>query len=85
MIALSEPHRLASKERIPRRELLTEPFLTLPRTFNPTLMDHIHRSLFGDRKHPSLIEVPDLSEITRLARLAHSERLSGWAFRRKQT
>ena len=77
MIALSEPHRLASNERIPRRELLTEPFLTLPRTFNPTLMDHIHRSLFGDRKHPSLIEVPDLSEITRLARLAHSEQLIG--------
>jgi hypothetical protein len=61
----------------PRRELLTEPFLTLPRTFNPTLMDHIHRSLFGDRKHPSLIEVPDLSEIARLARLAHSEQLIG--------
>lgn len=77
MIALSEPHRLASNERIPRGELLTEPFLTLPRTFNPTLMDHIHRSLFGDRKHPSLIEVPDLSGITRLARLAHSEQLIG--------
>ena len=77
MIALSEPHRLASNERIPRRELLTEQFLTLPRTFNPTLMDHIHRSLFGDRKHPSLVEVPDLSEITRLARLAHSEQLIG--------
>jgi DNA-binding transcriptional LysR family regulator len=77
MIALSEPHRLASNERIPRQELLTEPFLTLPRTFNPTLMDHIHRSLFGDRKHPSLVEVPDLSEITRLARLAHSEQLIG--------
>jgi DNA-binding transcriptional LysR family regulator len=77
MIALSEPHRLASNERIPRRELLTEPFLTLPRTFNPTLMDHIHRSLFGDREHPSLIEVPDLSEITRLARLAHSKQLIG--------
>jgi DNA-binding transcriptional LysR family regulator len=77
MIALSERHRLASNERIPRRELLTEPFLTLPRTFNPTLMDHIHRSLFGDREHPSLIEVPDLSEITRLARLAHSKQLIG--------
>ena len=77
MIALSGRHRLASQERIPRRELLTESFLTLPSSFNPTLMDHIHRSLFGDRKHPSLIEVPDLSEITRLARLAHSKQLIG--------
>jgi len=77
MIALSERHRLASKDRISRSELLAEPFLTLPRTSDPTLMDHIHRSLFGDRRHPSLIEVPDLNEVTRLARLARSEQLVG--------
>ena len=77
MIALSERHRLASKERISRSELLAEPFLTLPRTFNPVLMDHIHRSLFGDRAHPSLIEMPDLNEATRLARLARSEGMVG--------
>ena len=77
MIALSERHRLASKERISRRELLAEPFLTLSRTSDPTLMDHIHRSLFGDRAHPALIEMPDLNEATRLVRLAGSERLVG--------
>ena len=62
VIALSERHRLASHERIPRAELLAEPFLTWPRTFNPPLMDHIHRSLFGDLEHPSLIEAPDLTQ-----------------------
>jgi DNA-binding transcriptional LysR family regulator len=77
VIALSERHRLASKERLPRSELLTEPFLTWPRTFNPPLMDHIHRSLFGDRQHPSLIEALDLSQSTRLTRLARSDELVG--------
>jgi DNA-binding transcriptional LysR family regulator len=77
VIALSERHRLASIERIPRPELLAEPFLTWPRTFNPPLMDHIHRSLFGDRHHPSLIEVPELNQATRLTRLARSERMVG--------
>jgi DNA-binding transcriptional LysR family regulator len=77
MIALSERHRLASEERISRSDLLAEPFLTLPRTFNPPLMDHIHRSLFGDHEHPSLIEVADLNEATRLARLARSEGMVG--------
>ena len=77
VIALSARHRLASKERISRSELLEEPFLTLPRTSNPTLMDHIHRSLFGDREHSSLIEVPDLNQATRLARLASSEGMVG--------
>jgi len=77
MIALSEGHRLASMKRIPRSELLAEPFLTWPRTFNPPLMDHIHRSLFGDHDHPSLIESPDLNQATRLARLARSDRLVG--------
>ena len=77
VIALSARHRLASKERISRSELLEEPFLTLPRTSNPTLMDHIHRTLFGDREHSSLIEVPDLNQATRLARLASSEGMVG--------
>lgn len=77
VIALSERHRLASHERIPRRELLAEPFLTWPRTFNPPLMDHIHRSLFGDLEHPSLIEAPDLTQATRLTRLTRSDRLIG--------
>lgn len=77
VIALSERHRLASNERIPRRELLEEPFLTWPRTFSPPLMDHIHRSLFGDREHPSLVEAPDLTQATRLTRLARSDRLIG--------
>jgi DNA-binding transcriptional LysR family regulator len=77
VIALSERHRLASHDRIPRPELLEEPFLTWPRTFNPPLMDHIHRSLFGDRAHPELVEAPDLTQVTRLTRLARSDRMIG--------
>jgi DNA-binding transcriptional LysR family regulator len=77
MVALAERHRLASRERISRSELLAEQFLTLPRTSDPPLMDHIHRSLFGDREHTSIIEVPDLNEVTRLTRLARSEQLVG--------
>ena len=77
VIALSDRHRLAEIERIPRAELLAQPFLTWPRTFNPPLMDHIHRSLFGDLPHPALIEVPELNQATRLARLARSDHMIG--------
>lgn len=77
MIALSERHRLASRKRIARSDLLEEPFLTWPRTFSPPLMDHIHRSLFGNHEHPSLIESPDLNQAGRLTRLARSDRLLG--------
>ena len=77
MVTLSERHRLAGRERIRRAELHAEPFLTWPRSFDPPLMDHIHRSLFGEGTHPSLIELPDLNPAERLARVARSERLVG--------
>ncbi len=80
VIALSDRHRLAAIERISRPELLAEPFLTWPRTFNPPLMDHIHRSLFGDLPHPVLIEVSEMNQAARLTRLAHSDHMVGLGF-----
>jgi DNA-binding transcriptional LysR family regulator len=48
LLAIPEGHPLASLERIPRSDLLDEPFLDWPRGMSPTLIDHLHLSLFGN-------------------------------------
>jgi DNA-binding transcriptional LysR family regulator len=60
VLALPEHHRLAAAERIPRHELLKEPFLIGPRSINPPLFDHIHRSLIGRVDHPNAVEISDV-------------------------
>jgi DNA-binding transcriptional LysR family regulator len=69
-VALPEHHRLAGLERVPRDELLQEPFLDWPRSANPTLYDHVHRMLFGPGVHPHRIEVVEFVESRRLPRVA---------------
>jgi DNA-binding transcriptional LysR family regulator len=69
--AVPEGHRLATLERIPRSELLTEPFIEGPRNVNPELTDHIHRILFGELEHPRRVEVAELEEARRLALVAN--------------
>lgn len=66
LVAVPEGHRLAALDRIPRSELLHEPFLDWPRRLNPTLIDHLHRQLFDGGEHPDSIEVPDVSDVIRL-------------------
>ncbi len=50
--ALPKGHRLAKLERIPRTELLEEPYIDWPRNINPEMVDHIRRLLFGEVEHP---------------------------------
>jgi DNA-binding transcriptional LysR family regulator len=66
-------HRLAALERVPRSELLKEPFLDWPRSINPEMIDHIHRMLFGDVEHPQRIALPILEEARRLEHVANGE------------
>ncbi len=71
--AVPEGHRLAKLERIPRSELLKEPFLDAPRNINPELSDYIHRTLFGEIKHPERVEVPLAEEARRLELIAEGK------------
>jgi DNA-binding transcriptional LysR family regulator len=68
--AVPEGHRLAKLKRIPRSELLKEPFLDAPRNVDPELTDYIHRTLFGEVEHPQRVEVPLLEEARRLELVA---------------
>jgi DNA-binding transcriptional LysR family regulator len=69
-LAVPEEHRLATLERVPRTELLREPFLDWPRSMNPPLIDALHRSLFGDATHPDAVELADVMEVSRLLAVA---------------
>lgn len=71
-----EGHRLAELDRVPRSELLTEPFLDWPRSINPEMVDHIHRLLFGTSGHPLAVEVPDVDDARRFALVAQGRGLA---------
>jgi DNA-binding transcriptional LysR family regulator len=73
LVALPEGHRLASLQQVPRAELLNEPFLDWPRSMNPTLIDYLHRSLFGSVEHPQLVQVADVMEASRLLAVAEGK------------
>lgn len=70
LAALPEDHRMAQLDTIPRSELLNEPFLDWPRSMDPILIDHLHRTLFGRLAHPHAIELPDVMEVSRLLAVA---------------
>lgn len=63
-------HRLAGLERVPRSELLTEPFLDWPRRVNPELIDHVHALLFETGEHPRSVPISELDEARRFALVA---------------
>jgi len=73
VVALSEGHRLAALDRIPRSELLRETFLDWPRSANPVLIDHLHRVLFGEAGHPLSRVVPEIAQGNRLLMVAQSQ------------
>ena len=73
LVAVPEGHRLARLERVPRSELLKEPFLDAPRNINPELSDYIHTALFGEIHHPQRVEVPLLEEARRLQLIAEGK------------
>jgi len=73
MMALPEGHRLALMERIPRAELADEPLVAWPRNVNPTLIDHLHRSVFGRTMHPRSVEVDELTDGARMQLVAEGK------------
>jgi DNA-binding transcriptional LysR family regulator len=68
-----EGNRLAELERLPRPELLKEPFLDWPRNIDPEMIDHIHHVLFGESEHPRTVRVPELEQARRLEHVANGE------------
>lgn len=70
MVVLPVGHRLTGLERVPRSELLTEPFLDWPRTVNPELIDHVHALLFETGEHPRSVPISELDEARRFALVA---------------
>ena len=70
LVAVPLGHRLAAMDRIPREKLLNETFLDWPRAFNPDVMDPVRDMIFGGDAPRYSIEVPDLADTTRLARVA---------------
>jgi DNA-binding transcriptional LysR family regulator len=76
VVALPLGHRLAALERIPRERLLNEAFLGWPHHFSPDVMEPVRDVVFGDDAPRNWIEVTDLSDTTRLARVAAGEGLT---------
>ncbi len=70
MVVVPVGHRLAELERVPRSELLTEPFLDWPRTVNPEMIDHVHALLFETGEHPRSVPISELDEARRFALVA---------------
>lgn len=60
VMAIPEHHRLAQRDRIPRAEILKEPFLMGPRSVNPPLADMVHRALLGRIDHPNTVDISDI-------------------------
>jgi DNA-binding transcriptional LysR family regulator len=60
VMAIPEHHRLAQRDRIPRAEILKEPFLMGPRSVNPPLADMVHRALLGRIDHPNAVDISDI-------------------------
>ncbi len=77
---VSEAHRLATLDRIPRDELVDIPILTLPRSVNPHVVDQIHEVVFQGREPLSLIEAIDLAATARISRVAEDPKLIGIGF-----
>ena len=71
--AVPAGHRLAKLKRVPRAELLKEPFIEAPRNVNPELSDYIHQTLFGEIPHPQRVEVPLVEEARRLDLIAEGK------------
>lgn len=60
VLALSEDHRLAAADRVPRAEILKEPLLVGPRSVNPKFSDHVYRTLLGRIDHPHPVDISDI-------------------------
>jgi DNA-binding transcriptional LysR family regulator len=80
LLAIPEGHRLASLDRVPRAELLNEAFLDWPPGMNPTLIDHLHRSLFGNGQPARLYDIGHMDQLGMLLEVAESKGIAAALF-----
>lgn len=73
VVAIPAGYALAREERIAPKRLVGETLLDWPTAFNPPLIDQVHHILFGDERPDRTIEVADLSDASRLVRVAGGE------------
>jgi DNA-binding transcriptional LysR family regulator len=83
-VIVPHDHPLASVDPIPRSELVQQPFVTLPRSINPPVIDHIHQLLFEDRVPPVLEEAIDVAPAARMSKIAQDAGLVGVGFGSEQ-
>jgi DNA-binding transcriptional LysR family regulator len=70
LVALPKDHRAAALDRVPRSELMQDPFLDWPRSANPQLHAHLHDELFSGARHPQPVDVTEAPEVGRLLLVA---------------
>jgi DNA-binding transcriptional LysR family regulator len=80
LVIVPARHRLATLEQIPRNEMARQSFVTIPRSVNPAVVDHIHESLFGGGPRPPLIEASDMAPTARISQVARDPGILGIAF-----
>ena len=73
LVVVPEGHRWAGLDRVPRRELVEEPFLDWPHNIDPEMIDHIHRVAFGAARHPLALSVHEIEDARRLERVANGD------------
>lgn len=77
LVALvGEGHRLAGLERVPRAELLKEPFLDWPRNINPEMIDHINNLVFAESNHPQAEKVAQPGGSLRFEQVVKGEKVT---------
>lgn len=69
-LAIPEGCRLATFERVPRAELLREPYLQCPRGVDPAFSEHVRLLLFGEEQHPRQVLLFDYGEANVLHEVA---------------
>jgi LysR family transcriptional regulator, benzoate and cis,cis-muconate-responsive activator of ben and cat genes len=75
-VTIPAGNRLAGLERVPRSELLTEPFIQCPRGVDPALSDHVRVLLFGEQPHPRPVLLFDFGEANVLHEVARGTGLA---------
>ncbi|MGZ4147295.1 MAG: LysR family transcriptional regulator [Actinomycetota bacterium] len=73
LLLMNQDHPLASFDRVPRRELARHRFATWAADINPPMMDHLHRLLFGTNERRHVMELPDVTESTRVRAIVQDD------------
>lgn len=80
LVVVPETHPFALLDEIPRDSLVRQPLLTIPKSVNPILVDHLHQLLFQHRDPAPLIEALDMAPTARFSTIANERGLLGVGF-----